>query len=73
MDFILGQGEIAVEIKGAAKIDGKDLFGIRAFTEEFSPKRSIVVCNEKDKRVRGKIELLPWEIFLHELWAGKIL
>jgi predicted AAA+ superfamily ATPase len=73
VDFILGQGEVAVEIKGAAKINGKGLFGIESFADEFSPKRSIVVCNEKNKRARGKIEILPWEIFLHELWAGKIL
>ncbi len=73
VDFVLGQGEAAVEIKGAARIDKKDMNGLEAFIQEFSSKRSIIACNEKEKRRHGKIEILPWEIFLHELWAGKIL
>ena len=70
---MLGKGEVAVEIKGAARIDRKDMNGLEAFIQACSPKRSIVVCNEKERRLYGKIEILPWEIFLSELWAGKIL
>jgi len=72
-DFVLGMGEVAIEIKGAARVDKKDMNGLEAFTQACFPKRSIIVCNEKEKRRRGKIEILPWEIFLHELWDGKIL
>lgn len=73
VDFVLGKGEIAIEVKGAGRIDKKDLCGVEAFKEEYSPKRSIIVCNEKAKRLSGKIKILPWKMFLHELWAGKIL
>ena len=73
VDFVLGKGEIAIEVKGAGRIDKRDLCGVDAFTEEYSPKRNIIVCNEKAKRLSGKIEILPWEVFLHELWAGRIL
>ena len=73
VDFVLAQGEVAIEIKGAARIDRKDMNGLDAFIQEYSPKRSIVVCNEKERRIHGKIEILPWEIFLQQLWAGKIL
>lgn len=73
VDFVLGMGEIAIEVKGAARIDKKDMNGLQAFAQAYPPKRSIVVCNEKEKRLHGKIEILPWEIFLRELWAGKIL
>ena len=73
VDFVLGGGEVAIEIKGAARIDRKDMNALEAFTLASSPKRSIMVCNEKEKRLCGKIEILPWEIFLRELWAGKIL
>lgn len=73
VDFVLGGGEVAVEIKGSAHIDKKDLSGPEAFIEAYSPKRSIVVCNEKEKRLHGKIEILPWEIFLRQLWDGSIL
>jgi predicted AAA+ superfamily ATPase len=73
VDFVLGTGEIAIEIKGVARVDKKDMNGLIAFAQACSTKRSIIVCNEKEKRLHGKIEILPWEIFLHELWAGKIL
>jgi predicted AAA+ superfamily ATPase len=73
VDFVLGQGEVAIEVKGTARIDGKDMNGLEAFIQACSPRRSIVVCNEKERRLHGKIEILPWEIFLRELWGGKIL
>jgi len=73
VDFVLGMGEIAIEIKGSGRIDRKDMNGIESFTETFSPKKSIIVCTEKEKRVHGKIEIMPWEIFLEQLWSEKIL
>ena len=73
VDFVLGMGEIAIEIKGAARIDRKDMNGLEAFTQACFPKRSIIVCNEKERRLYGKIEIMPWEIFLQQLWSGKIL
>lgn len=73
IDFILARGEIAIEIKGANRIDKRDLNALVAFTEEYSPKRNFVVCNEKEKRLHGKIEIIPWSNFLQELWAGNVL
>ncbi|MDP3790569.1 MAG: AAA family ATPase [Candidatus Omnitrophota bacterium] len=73
VDFVLGSGEVAVEIKGSARVDKKDTSGLDAFISEYSPRRSIIACNEKDKRRHGKIDVLPWEIFLQQLWEGKIL
>jgi predicted AAA+ superfamily ATPase len=73
VDFVLGSGEIAIEVKGASRIDKRDMSGLEAFIEAYKPKRSIIVCNEKEKRVHGKIMILPWEMFLEELWSGKIL
>jgi len=73
IDFILARGEIAIEIKGANRIDKRDLNALVAFAEEYSPKRNFLVCNEKEKRHHGKIEILPWSNFLQELWAGNVL
>jgi len=73
VDFILGAGEVALEIKGASRVDRTNLKGLSAFMEEYSPKRCIVICNEKEKRVHDKIEIMPWDNFLHELWSGNIL
>lgn len=73
VDFVLGQGEVAIEIKGCGHVEKRDIYGLDVFTEACSPKKSILVCNEKEKRVHGRILIIPWEVFLHELWAGKIL
>ena len=73
VDFVLGDREVAIEIKGASRIDTRDLNGLEAFIQACPPKKAIVVCNEKEKRVRGKIMIWPWGVFLQELWSGKII
>jgi len=73
VDYVIGNGEIAIEVKGTANVDTGDLKGLIAFMDTYSPKRSIVVCNEQEKRVHGKIEIIPWREFLHDLWSNRIL
>lgn len=73
VDCILGDGEIAIEIKSSNRIDTRDLNGLTAFMEAHFPRRSIVISNEREKRVHGKIEIIPWREFLSELWGGGIL
>lgn len=33
--------------------------GLIAFMDTYSPKRSIVVYNEQEKRAHGKVEIIP--------------
>ncbi len=73
VDFILGNGEIAVEAKGTNRVDNRDLKSIMTFNKEFLPKHSFVVCNEKRRRVYNGINILPWKEFLEELWSDKII
>ncbi|MDP8216187.1 MAG: AAA family ATPase [Candidatus Kaelpia imicola] len=73
VDFVLASGEVALEVKGTSRIDKNDLRAMTAFMDEYSPKRAIVVCNESEKRVHNKIEIMPWASFLHQLWNGKII
>ena len=73
VDFILGKGEIAVEIKGSSRVDNRYLKPLSAFMEEYSPRKGLVVCNEKTKRVHGNIILIPWRMFLDDLWEGKVI
>lgn len=73
VDFVLGSGEVAIEIKGVSRVDKRDLNGLMAFMVSYCPKRSIIVCNEKEKRLHDKIEIVPWRNFLDELWEGSIL
>lgn len=70
VDFILRDGEIAIEVKGTSRVDKADLRSITIFQEEYKPEKSIVVCNEKHPRKHGEIEILPWQDFLSMLWNG---
>jgi len=73
VDYIIGDGETAIEVKSTDNVDVRNLKGLYAFMDTYSPRRSIVVCNEKEKRIHGRIEIIPWREFLYELWDGKIL
>jgi uncharacterized protein len=73
VDFVLGQGEVAIEVKGTSRVDSTDFRGLKAFHEDYHPRQSIVVCNEKEPRKTGFIDVMPWKYFLEKLYAGKIL
>jgi len=73
VDFILGSGEVAVEVKGTNRLDSKDMKPLLAFVEEYSPSMAIIVCNEKARRIHDKVLVLPWREFLDELWEGRII
>jgi len=73
VDFVLDDGKVAVEVKGASLVDHTDLRGLKAFGEEHRPSLSILVCNEIHERRVGSIRVMPWRRFLEELWAGKIV
>ena len=73
VDFILGEGEVAVEVKGTNRIDPRDLRPMAAFVEDYHPRQAIVVCNERAERTIGDIRIKPWRVFLSELWEDKII
>jgi predicted AAA+ superfamily ATPase len=73
VDLVLGEGEVAVEVKGTSRLDTSDFRSLRAFLEHNRPRRAIVVCNEHSPRVHEGIEVLPWREFLSRLWGGGIM
>lgn len=73
VDFILGNNEVAIEIKSSSNITSKHLNGLRAFMEEYEVKKSIVVCMEPMARIVNGIEILPWNDFLSRLWNGEVI
>lgn len=73
VDFILGGGKVAIEVKGQSQVDNRALRPLSAFINEHTPKKALVVCNEKAERVVGNIRILPWRRFLEELWGGRII
>lgn len=73
VDFILGGGEVAIEVKSSGLINNTDTRGINAFLEELKPAKAIIISNERAKRLIGNILVLPWREFLMQLWDGKII
>ena len=73
VDFILGDGEVAIEVKGKSHVANKDLRPLMAFMDEYTPKKALVVCNEKEGRAVNQIRILPWRGFLEDLWKGRII
>lgn len=73
VDFVLGEGEVVVEVKGTSRLDPSDFRSLRAFMEDNRPRRAVVVCNEPAPRVSEGIDVLPWREFLGRLWGGRIV
>lgn len=73
VDFVLADGEIAVEVKGASRVDHPEFRSLKSFVNEHKPRRAILVCNERTPRVHEGIDVLPWCVFLQRLWGGSIL
>ncbi len=73
VDFILARGEIAIEVKGSPRVDNRDLSSIVSFRENNSVRRAIVVCNEQSSRTYQGIEVLPYRLFLDQLWSGQVM
>lgn len=72
IDFVIGDPPTAIEVK-AGRVHEGDLRGLNAFAEEHSVRRKIVVSLEPMPRNIGKVMVLPWQMFLEELYAGNIV
>lgn len=74
VDFILGDAEVAIEVKISTQVHAEDLRGIKAFCEEHPNTHAIVVSQDAAPRKllineRVSINILPWRSFLEQLWA----
>jgi predicted AAA+ superfamily ATPase len=73
VDFILGNHEVAVEVKGTNNVQSRHLKGLKSFSEEYKVKKLVIVSNDPMERSIGDITILPWNLFLKKLWAGEII
>jgi predicted AAA+ superfamily ATPase len=74
VDFVLGDHEVAVEVKATESSHGRHLRGLKAFREEFSAREYLLVTLEPRPRTTSEgIRILPWREFLDRLWGGQIL
>jgi predicted AAA+ superfamily ATPase len=72
VDFILGDKEVAIEIKGSSRIHEGDIGTLQALLEDGPVKKCFIVCLEKQPRqLTINIEAIPWQIFIERLWYGE--
>ncbi|MBW6481301.1 MAG: AAA family ATPase [Bacteroidales bacterium] len=73
VDFILGDHEVALEVKATPNASARHLKGLKSFADEYTVKRKILVTLDPLPRKTGDIEILPWSRFLELLWEGEII
>lgn len=77
VDFILGKGDVAIEVKISDHVKTADIHGLISFQKQYRPSSAIVVCTESRPRKitledNSTISILPWKTFLQMLWNGEI-
>ncbi|MBI4268603.1 ATP-binding protein [Candidatus Uhrbacteria bacterium] len=73
VDFILGDHEVAIEVKGVGDVQPRHTKGLCAFHDEYTAKKSLIVSLDPRPRQLGTITVLPWNDFLTALWNGDVL
>jgi predicted AAA+ superfamily ATPase len=73
IDFVLGDHEVAIEVKATAAATNRHLKGLKSFAEEYATKKLILVTNDPYPRLVENISVLPWNVFLQRLWGGEII
>ncbi|MFU8780612.1 MAG: ATP-binding protein [Kiritimatiellia bacterium] len=75
VDFVLGDADVAIEVKGKARIQSNDWRHLLEFRREYPQVgRLIIVSLEPYARITDEgVHILPWQDFLQNLWQGTLI
>lgn len=73
IDFVLGDHEVAIEVKSTANANPRHAKGLKSFAEDYTIKKQILITNDLYPRQMGSVLVLPWKVFLEKLWGGDII
>jgi len=73
VDFVIGNADLAIEVKSTDNVQSKHLKGLKQFAEDYDAGRLILVSRDKYYRKTGEIEIMPIDMFLDKLWAGNLI
>lgn len=73
VDAIIGNAEIAIEVKSSNRVSSNDTKGLKAFGEEHPDAKLILLSLEERPRLLNGIEVWPVVHFLERLWSRIIL
>lgn len=72
VDAVIGDAQVAIEIKSTNNIQSKHLKGLKSFVSDYPHARPIVVSLDKLTRKTDGIEIMYVHHFLEALWKGNI-
>jgi predicted AAA+ superfamily ATPase len=73
VDLILGDADVAVEVKASPHVGDRPK-GLHLFCEEQRCRKCIVVSTEpQPRKIASGVTVLPWREFCERLWGGDIL
>lgn len=72
VDAIIGDAELAIEIKSVDEVQGKHLKGLKTFKEEHPESRTIIVSLDRINRRIGDVESIYVMDFLKMLWNREL-
>jgi len=73
VDAILGDAQVAIEIKSSEEVQSRHLKGLKAFSEEYPQARLIAVSLDPHPRRMNGVEIYPVAEFLKKLWSHEII
>lgn len=73
VDFVLGEGSVAIEAKGKERITSGDLKGLRGFKQDFPEVEHLIVVSlaPRSRLTEDGIHIVPYHEFINSLWQGK--
>lgn len=72
VDAVLGDADVAIEIKSSTEVKDSQMKGLKSFSDDYPQARLIIVSLDKYRRRKENIEIIPVREFLTDLWLGKI-
>lgn len=74
VDFILGEMDVALEIKSSKRVSEYDTKNLAYLSEEYNPKKAIIIGFETEKKqFKNGIIYMHWKTFLNQLWNKNIV
>ena len=73
VDAVLGEAEVAIEVKSSRNITSHDTRGLKAFAEEYPEAKLYLLSLEDRPRKFNGVEVWPVEKFFKRLWAGNVI
>lgn len=73
VDFIVGDLDIAIEVKSTDNVLPKHLKGLKSLSDDYKVKRAVLISMDEIERTVDSILIIHWKEFLDKLWNGKLI